>query len=372
LFASWNLAARTTAEEPDLEQAIAAIQQVGKEGQGHDAAVEAMQVLNRATKAQIPVILAGMDDANPLALNWLRAGIEGAMQRDGEFPTAEVRTYFEDRAHSHLGRLLAFELMARVDAATTQQLVPSLIDDPSMPLRRKAIDYYVERAAGQSEIEAIGSLGFALAHARETDQVTRLREELAKRNVQVDLARQLGFISKWRLAGPFEHADEANFNTPLGPELDLSKIDLAAEFAGKPDEGKPRKVKWITYETSDPNGVVNLNDQIGKIKGAITYGYAEFKSDTEQTVAIRCGCINANKVWVNGDLVINEEVYHNGMDPDQFSGSAKLKAGVNQIVIKVCQNEQTEPWAQEWMFQVRVCDPTGKTVLPAAEPAPQM
>ncbi len=360
-----------SADEPDLQAAIAAIRQVDKEGKGHEAAVEAMQILNKATTAQIPTILVGMDDANPLAMNWLRAAIEGAVQRGGDLPKVEMQKFFDDRSHSHLGRLLAFDLLTSSDSALATKLIPTLIDDPSLPLRRKAIDHYVERAAKQTDVEAIGSLGFALANARETDQVTKLRDELSKRNVQIDLSRQLGFLPKWQLVGPFEHANEANFNTELGPEVDLQKIDLKAEFDGKPNDGKPRKVKWIAYETSDANGIVNLNDQIDKIKGAITYGYAEFKSAAEQNVVIRCGCINATKVWVNGELVIIEEVYHVGMDPDQYSGTATLKEGINQIVIKVCQNEQTEPWAGEWMFQVRVCDKTGKTVLPAPEPPAQ-
>lgn len=359
------------ADELDLESAIQVILQVDKEGKGNDAAVDAMKVLNAAKSTDIPLLLRSMDDANPLARNWLRAAIEGALQR-GELPSKDIRAYFDDRSHSHLGRLLAYDLLSKSDAAAAATIIPTLIDDPSLPLRRKAIDHYLELAAKQTEIEAIGSLGFALANARETDQFTKIRDELSKRNVQVDLARQMGFLPKWHLVGPFDHSNEANFDTPLGPEIDLQTIDLKAEFDGKPSADGPRKIKWITCETSDPNGIVNVNDQIGKIKGAITYAYAEFKSDADQKVQIRLGCINANKVWVNGELIIAEDVYHNGMDPDQYFGNVQLKAGANQIVIKVCQNEQTEPWAQEWMFQLRVCDETGKTVLPAPEPAPAM
>jgi cyclic pyranopterin phosphate synthase len=40
----------------------------------------------------------------------------------------------------------------------------------------------------------------------------------------------------------------------------------------------------------------------------------------------------------------------------------KLKAGVNRILIKVCQNEQKEAWAQRYIFQARVCDSTGKAI----------
>jgi hypothetical protein len=65
---------------------------------------------------------------------------------------------------------------------------------------------------------------------------------------------------------------------------------------------------------------------------------------------------------LNGELILSNEVYHAGNQIDQYNASAKLKAGENVIVVKVCQNEQTEPWAQDWAFQLRVCDSTGKAI----------
>ncbi len=36
-----------------------------------------------------------------------------------------------------------------------------------------------------------------------------------------------------------------------------------------------------------------------------------------------------------------------------------LTPGENVLVVKVCQNDQKEPWAQAWQFAARVCDRTG-------------
>jgi hypothetical protein len=44
---------------------------------------------------------------------------------------------------------------------------------------------------------------------------------------------------------------------------------------------------------------------------------------------------------------------------------ARLRAGKNVILLKVCQNEQSEDWAQTWQFQFRVCDATGTAILSA-------
>jgi hypothetical protein len=36
-----------------------------------------------------------------------------------------------------------------------------------------------------------------------------------------------------------------------------------------------------------------------------------------------------------------------------------LKPGKNEVLLKLCQNDQKEEWAQVWGFAARVCDPTG-------------
>ena len=49
---------------------------------------------------------------------------------------------------------------------------------------------------------------------------------------------------------------------------------------------------------------------------------------------------------------------------DQYRVPAKLKAGKNVILLKLCQNEQEDDWAQRYQIQIRVCDPSGVAVLP--------
>jgi hypothetical protein len=63
--------------------------------------------------------------------------------------------------------------------------------------------------------------------------------------------------------------------------------------------------------------------------------------------------------------VLAEEVYHTGTDMDQYAGKARLQPGKNVILVKICQNEQTEDWAQLWQFQLRVCDQIG-TAIPSS------
>jgi hypothetical protein len=78
-----------------------------------------------------------------------------------------------------------------------------------------------------------------------------------------------------------------------------------------------------------------------------------------RTVYLRAGCINALKVFVNGKEVFAREEYHHGTKIDQYAVRVPLLKGKNEILVKVCQNEQNEPWAQKWAFQLRICDTVG-------------
>ena len=127
--------------------------------------------------------------------------------------------------------------------------------------------------------------------------------------------------------------------------------------------GKDATVKWHNFVTSDDYGQVDLNKAIGKDMGAAAYAAAEFTSDRERLVEFRLGTENACRLWLNGKLLVTSAVYHSNTSMDQFVGRGTLKAGRNVILIKICQNEQTEDWAQVWQFQLRVCDATGKAIL---------
>jgi hypothetical protein len=53
------------------------------------------------------------------------------------------------------------------------------------------------------------------------------------------------------------------------------------------------------------------------------------------------------------------------MKLDQFSVPVMLRAGSNTILLKICQNEQEESWAQRYEFQIRTCNKSGIAVHPA-------
>ena len=102
--------------------------------------------------------------------------------------------------------------------------------------------------------------------------------------------------------------------------------------------------------------MVDLNQPLGKLKQTVAYAWTDFHSEAAQQVEFRLGCKNAWKVWLNGELLFGRDEYHRGMRLDQYRMKATLQPGANQILVKACQNEQTESWTVEWQFQLRVCD----------------
>ena len=142
------------------------------------------------------------------------------------------------------------------------------------------------------------------------------------------------------------------------------EIDLAAEY-----EGQLGPVSWEPIASDDDYGVVDIGNQIENYKGSVMYATTTYNSAREQQVEFRLGTPNAWKLWVNGDLVFQREEYHRSTRMDQYKIPVTLNSGPNTILLKVCQNEQTQPWAQDYLFQLRVCDSTGVAIAPQAAAA---
>lgn len=350
---------------------LAKLKAVGPKGAGHKEAITAWKALVTADVAQLPEILAGMDGASDLACNWIRAAADAVVQREidrgGKLPSGQLEKFLADTSHAPRARRVAYELVALVDDTAEKRIIPTLLNDPSLELRRDAVAQALDQAADllkeEKKDEAALAYRKAFAASRDLDQIKAATEALKKLEQKVDLPTHMGFVTAWKLIGPFDNTDKKGFDVAYEPE---KEIDLKAEYAGKLG-----KVKWFDYDTKDDYGAVDLTKALDKHKGAITYAYAEFLSAQERPADFRLGCINANKIWLNGELLTANNVYHANTDVDQYIAKGKLKKGKNAILLKICQNEQTEPWAQNWMFQLRVCDQIGTAILSQDRPIAQ-
>jgi hypothetical protein len=352
-----------TAAAMNLAEGLAALQKVGAEGDGHAAAIEAWPVVAQASPEQLPEILASMRDENRLATNWVRAAVDAIAERTlasgGSLPVESLEAYIADRNHSSHSRRLAYEWLVRVDEQARQRWLPKLLDDPSLELRRDAVAARFDAGkaiTSSDKPQAVALLREALKFARDKDQVDEVAKALRDAGETVDLPTHFGFLMNWHLIGPFDNRNDIGWDQAYPPEQE-QKLDT--EYTGM--EGA---VRWTPAATTQEYGELNLNDLLGKHKGAVAYAVTYFDAQEERPAELRLGCINANKVWLNGELLTANHVYHAGESVDQYVGTGRLKAGRNVILLKICQNEQTEDWAQDWKFQLRVCDPLGTAILP--------
>src|SRR5262245_49973935 len=65
----------------DVAPRLQAILAVGEKGQGNVAASKAWQELVKADPTALPEILAALDQASPLAANWIRGAIDSIAER---------------------------------------------------------------------------------------------------------------------------------------------------------------------------------------------------------------------------------------------------------------------------------------------------
>jgi hypothetical protein len=353
----------STTVADDIQPQIEAILKVEKEAAGHSTAVAAMKWLEEQPTLALLPLLQAMDHANPIAANWLRGAFEAAADRNAKrgnsLPIVELEKFLLDRAHAAQPRQAAFDLLVRTDPKVEDRLVPGMIDDPCPEFRRMAVQRLIDAAAKASEAKDVAKSKAlyqqAFAAARDPDQLGLTFDELTKLGERPDLKRQLGLLTDWWVIGPFDHRKGIGFDIAYPPE---KETDFTKKYNGMLGE-----VAWGRLESDDRHGIVDLNKLLARHKGAIVYAYREFESEKAQPAEIRLGTPNGWKLWVNGKLAFAHEEYHLLTQMDQYPTRIMLQPGMNRFLLKICQNEQTEDWAQEWQFQVRVCDPTGAAVL---------
>jgi len=360
-LALWISATSLPAAEGELAAALAKIRAVGPLGSGHREAVAAAKVAAAAKAGDLPQILAAMDGANPIAENWLRGAAEAVAQRGGnQLPARALEAFLAETEHSPRGRRLAFELIALNDPTAEMRLIPTLLDDPSVELRRDAVAQVLAAAAKAEGKATLPLYAKALHHSRDLDQIKAASEKLKELGAPADLPRHMGYVMQWQLIGPFDNEEDAGWDRAYPPE---TSVDLQAEHPGKKGP-----VKWIRHATGDDYGLVDLTKALDKHKGAVTYAFVEFVADREQPCELRLTSPNANKIWLNGKLLQANHVYHANDPLDQYTARGTLRKGPNAILLKLCQNEQEEDWAQKWEFRLRVCDAIGTAILAANRP----
>lgn len=340
-------------EATQVERAI----EVLLEAENSSAASAWKGLVDSGVSALLPT-LDSIGEGGALADNWLRSAINAMVEASDSLPLSQLTAFALDASNHDAAREIAFRLFQGERPEVAAKLIPGFLGDSSLALRRLAVGRVLSLGAGAEERgdseAATAYFQQALSAARDVDQIELASAKLEDLGQPVDLPSRFGFLTNWRMVGPFDNTGGAGFETAFGPENDWS---AEARYSGK--EGA---VEWIDYSSSDKFGIINFNDALGAKKAVVGYAATDFYTDEPRSAELRLGCKNAWKIWLNGEFVFGRDEYHRGMKIDQYILPVRLRAGKNEILVKACQNEEREEWTVEWEFQLRICDSSGAAI----------
>lgn len=159
-----------------------------------------------------------------------------------------------------------------------------------------------------------------------------------------EIARCIGFINKWWIAGPFPNENDRAEKTSFFPE---EKINFTRQktFAGL-------VAKWHKYETDNIWGIIPLAEIFGR-KQEAAYAYAEINMPQNTAALFKIGSNDGVVCWLNGAKV-HENFASRPLTIDEDIVPVHLKKGLNRILLKILNK------GANWEVCLRVCDQNGK------------
>ncbi len=154
----------------------------------------------------------------------------------------------------------------------------------------------------------------------------------------------LGFVTEWRVVGPFDDENKQGFDTAYGPESDRT-------WTGS-YEGKGHTVTWRALPVPVADGLVPLDQLLWPSEKTAGYALTFVYVDRDTPCVLRGSYNESYKLWVNGEFLAGRKLY-NGRALDQFADPCTLRKGWNAILVKVCNQEAG------WNFMLRITDGSG-------------
>lgn len=311
----------------------------------------------------LPLLLDGMDTRDTAAANWLRTAFDRIIDRElagggKKIDVEQLLAYAKDAKRVGRARRLALDVVEQLKPGTREALVAGWLDDPEF--RFDAVAEVVKKADTLTGEQAKKELQRAFDHARDIEQVKGIAVKLDKAGTSVSVAKHLGFLLDWHVAGPFDAKEQKGFKTVYPPE---EKVDLTAEM-----QGKSGPLKWIHYSLKEPSpsaggrfGLIDLLKPLGTHHDAVAYAFTTIHVDKAIEAEFRGAADDNFSVWVNGKRVFGFEEYRNGVRHDHHRFKVMLKEGDNTVLVKIVQApfDASSPEAN-WEFLLRVVDADGR------------
>jgi HEAT repeat protein len=269
----------------------------------------------------------------------LRGYVRLATQEEGvKLPTPQrleaLKAVFVVASHPQEQRLVLSGL-ANVSDPEALKLVMPLLDNPQVQAEAAhAATRIAASLAGAHAATARAALKQIVTAS--TDPAIRGPAEAALK--QMDAAAD--FIITWQVAGPYRQEGknyEALFDIVFAPETPETK---KANWRPLPSGTDPKQ-PWL----------LDLLKFMGG-EQCVAYVWTQVYSETEQPARLELGCDDGEKVWLNGKMVLANNVAR-----PLVVGSDKvnvtLQQGWNKLMLKITQN------GMGWEFCARFVKPNG-------------
>jgi hypothetical protein len=305
--------------------------------------------------AVLPRLLEAMDTPDTVTANWLYTAFERIVEAAGKDVDADMLLKFAaDRKRQGRARRLALETAERLRPGCRARLIKNAIDDAEF--RFEAIDLALGASGKKDEMQ----LRRLFSATRDLAQARQVQTKLKEIGVEVSVADHMGFPRDWYVVGPFDAKGMKGFKTEYPPE---KSVDLKAAYEGK--DGKRLAWKRLSVPETKSGGhvaLVNLHQALGAAQDAVGYAWTALRVKEAGEVEFRGAADDNFSVWVNGERVFGFEEYRNGVRLDRHRFKVKLKAGLNTVLVKVCQAPGDANAEPNWEFLLRLCDETGKGI----------
>ena len=134
-------------------------------------------------------------------------------------------------------------------------------------------------------------------------------------------------LGPWHMIGSFNNKDHKQFDTAYGPE---KEIDFEAVYEGM----NKSEARWKLGDKLVDGQVINLHQHLKITEGAICYLHRVLAADRDMEVTLFLGSDDGLAVFLNGERIHAADVPR-GPGPDQDKVKATLKAGDNDLLLKI-------------------------------------
>ncbi|MBN1384142.1 MAG: discoidin domain-containing protein [Elusimicrobia bacterium] len=131
-----------------------------------------------------------------------------------------------------------------------------------------------------------------------------------------------GYIRSWYVCGPFQKGT-------MDEECFKNEGSIVAK-EGRKSGGE----RWRLFSVLDDALNFDSPDLFGPNDNCNGFAYVEVVSPREQEAVLLAGSDDGVRIWVNGDMVLNNDIPR-GLTLDEDSVNIKLKKGKNRLLFKV-------------------------------------